>query len=888
MSQSAVFKISYKLLADPNAPENFGLNSSMDVTPTDGEVEMNITGNILDLYDALARKFKDTHVYITIQFPCSEGPLHKTSGLYEEGHQYRSHAIRIQNWKDLVGSSGFGYNPSQVTINDLKGCWPVQEDGTPKPMTVVAIPKEFITQPQPLDSEDLKGLTDRLHLLSGLHDLFYTKPEGRIISVPTLDSTFQVRQYVWIRDCWQLFQDVVIKNFQKFPARRPITVINPPTLQTGRFKDRRAKPSDKVDEKLWKSIKETPEWVSSSRAYRLPFEEDLREDVPTGKMLQAVYVSGQPGTGKSQMLIYLIYCLMQRLDKVAILYILPNQPVITILIDHSDLSNPVRVRCHSSSLGETWYTKGFPVIRIVDSVDPFTNETMDSYFTVYAASPTQYEKHMENRNKAIYSYATKYPFWEKKEFYSMMRSLGMTDEMFWMRRVDASLVAKLHPFLIRLLGAHGHLVEEADDPAIRRHQAQPSTEERLTEGEYLPPNNLFVCLNVIEVFGLNPRALGPELNTNIREMSKVFGWDEIALTEPEASLVLSSLAASHYSYEPVSEFASRLLAVITRIKTKGFIRTIHDYLEHDVNQELIRSHSRFTIFPSTPTRFCALNCTFPVIDHRPLLSFQLPQRDHLSTSPFDPAQALLSNVLYYETRYDPLTKTNGESWTGIDSFIFFHDKGRILLFTFQNTLNCGQKDNNYRLVEILKKQLENQHAIILPEPNPEDAAESKTMKGNPLILTPSVDVFFNWIVAPDQVKLYLQQEVTEYSKKNAKNKKPRTRQKYVVMPPYHFGVVSVADLLFNTHSRLDALIEECPKVEHRWTPNSQEFKDCFAMMADQSVDRNDTIKIELQLGNGPTASTNDDESESSSEEGEEETETDRTPPRKTHRTTKKG
>ncbi|KAK2963622.1 hypothetical protein BLNAU_1187 [Blattamonas nauphoetae] len=742
MKRPDTFRIPYQLVADLHVPDNFDKSSSTDDSPTDGQIEMTLSSNILDLYRKLNNHLKDSHVDITIQFPCSE-PLFLAADLLNEANQDPSHTARYLGWIKLVGFSGFQYDPSSVTVKDLRECWPVQEEGPHKPIQVVAIPKQFIKPSQPLTDVNVKLLRDRLHLMGSLHDLFYTKADGRIISMPTLDSRCKEWRKHWIRDCWHLFQEVVIKHFKMDPQGLPITERNaahPPMKPVddtlvGAFGD--------ADQRLLRSIISMPEWIYSLRACSVPFAEDLNIHLPEGEFLDGFFVNGQRGTGKSQMLIYLIYCLMQRLEKVAIIYILPDMPVITILVDHSNHTNPIRVRSHISSLGETYFTKGFPVIRIVDSEDPFKNKRMRRVFVVYAASPTQFEQHMKNIHKHMKTCETESPFWSTLEYYTMMFCLEMTDDENWIRRVHASTIARLPPVVIKLLGAHGYLVEEADDSTVRRCQAQSSAEGSFSESTSLSDFNVFVCLNVIEVFGLCPRALSADLNTFFGEISQKFGSHEITLDEKELINVFDPLLASTYRNRPVSLFASRFLAFATRLHPNRY-RT----LEYDVNQELFRSHAKFTVHTATPERFQTFDCTFPVIYRCPLLSSQL-----------DELQSFESDVLYYEILFDPQSDATGDPWKGIDSFIFFHVAGRIKLFAFQNTVNDWKKEMNYQLIERLKTLLELQYAKPLPKPDYEDRTESEKEKESVLMSNADLDVFFLWIVRPEHVEPFIKKTV---------------------------------------------------------------------------------------------------------------------------------
>ncbi|KAK2945535.1 hypothetical protein BLNAU_19533 [Blattamonas nauphoetae] len=52
---------------------------------------------------------------------------------------------KTRQMEELIGE---GRNPRVVsmTINYLQSCWPVEEDGSLRPVTVVTIPKLFVTQ----------------------------------------------------------------------------------------------------------------------------------------------------------------------------------------------------------------------------------------------------------------------------------------------------------------------------------------------------------------------------------------------------------------------------------------------------------------------------------------------------------------------------------------------------------------------------------------------------------------------------------------------------------------------------------------------------------------------------------------------------------------------
>ncbi|KAK2948636.1 hypothetical protein BLNAU_16455 [Blattamonas nauphoetae] len=549
---------------------------------------------------------------------------------------------------------------------------------------------------------------------------------------------------------------------------------------------------------------------------------------------RAFYVNGHPGIGKSQMLIYLIHCLMKEVDKVAIIYVPIDMPVITILVDRSDGCNPIKIRCHNSSLGESWYSGHFPVIRIVDSVDPFANETMQDVFTVYAASPTQFEQHMEHEPRDIMRWKGDYPFWTEGEFYTMMQCLELTSPEFWIRPVATTTIVNLHPLVVTLLGTHGYLTD-GPKPSSGEGQLSRITSPHVgmspeladtvdMQGILNSRNNLFIRLNVIEVFGLSPRALSADLDDIFDQMNKVFGVDGFTLTGPEASLVFSTLAATHIKDEPVSEFASRLLTMLTRIQAKDFPKEIGDgkmpgpnrryKLKHKVNEDLLRSHSRFTLYSTTPDLFPTSYCTFPVIDRRAVQSAEL-----------DAADAFANNVLYYESLYDSALDKEHRSWKGIDSFIVSQHEDSFKLLTFRNAVNSKHKPFNSLLIERLKNLMADQH--------------TKTVRSGKKILRrkAEVDVYFIWIVRSEDVKKYIDQHTV------FQDPKKRHSSAYL---PFKTGVVSVSDLLLNEFSGLKGPLTKRPKVKLPWTKDSPEFRECFVMKKEMAGDQHLQMGIEMQ------------------------------------------
>ncbi|KAK2940435.1 hypothetical protein BLNAU_24657 [Blattamonas nauphoetae] len=938
MTRPESFKIPYKLVADIDAPKQPQADSQGGSPPKPPTIDLPVACTISDLYEALLSKFDSSHKFITIQFPCSDPSLHE-AGEPEEGSQNPSQTERPPEWKDLVGYSGFEYDVL-TTINNLERCWPKIGDDF-EPIRVIAIPNRFIQEAHPLAKDSPEMLRERLHLMMSLYDLFYTEPADRIMQMSTLDSNFQTRRNVWIRDCWEEFQIGVIAHFEKFHKLKTFKKADLETLRQSYFPKETTELRAR-DQALWRSLKETPNWIYHTRACHSPFRQLISSRLK-GKNIpyRAIYVDGQPGTGKSQMLLYLIHRLMKQIPKVAIYYVLPNVPIFTILVDRLDPDNPIRVQFHISSKREDWSAKGFPTIRIVDSVDPFAGTDIKGVFTVYAASPTKYEKQVKKPDHETAEWWAEYPLWTAVEFYTMMQKLDLTHRDYWIRPVNAHFIVKLHPMVVTLLGTHGYLKVESgeaseeeeeemnlNDAARSQEQtlpqplsataianvqppvtprtpgstpadhtntfrildvSEPSALPRLKdhptsadtvrivpvsamdgstpEGSSTPPstqdtwnedlsspddNDCYVFLNVIEVFGLSPRALSADLDNTFRRMSMVFGYYGAQLFDEHTSLVISSLSATHLGGNPVSMFASRLKTAMSRFqkeiivqffdnkKLPGAVRGI--LLEHTVNQELLRSHARFTVFPASPG-LPTYHCRFPVIDRCPMRSEQLSVH-----GPFQ------HNVLYYESLYDPVNRKNSEAWPGIDSFIYFLVDDHIKLFTFQITVNPKHKDVSFRLIQSLKGRLASQYPKALPEVNDAHSSRLAPKKKKKKTENREVEVYFIWIVKPQHVPEYQRRTRTFVATKIAESLTPQNRRSRDYLT-YKIGVVSVTDLLFNEHSGMNTPITELgDDTGHQWTPSSDAFKECFVMMEELRVDPNERLEVEA-LQNPPPEPT---------------------------------
>ncbi|KAK2947209.1 hypothetical protein BLNAU_17843 [Blattamonas nauphoetae] len=346
------------------------------------QVKVPLSYTISDLYTNIASNLGVSRKYITIQFPCTEPIPAEAAALLGQDNLDPKLAPQNRDWVGLVGYSGYKYDPL-ATLKSLMDYWPPQ-GGKPEQMQVVAIPVSSSPDQPSSDDEDDGTLKKRLHLMGSMYDLYYTQENGRMISMSTLDSEFGARRKIYIRDCWQQFQIGVTAHFERNYSGPPVDTQGMDTLREEYLTDVLGQPSI-GDEKLWRSIQETPDWIARADADISPFTKLVDPTLNDDQFYEAILVNGQPGTGKSQMLIYLIHRMMHLYEQIvcifllfhafqAIIYVLPEMPVITILVDKSNQSDPIRVLSHPSSLRETLFTNGFPVIRIVDSVPPFAKK----------------------------------------------------------------------------------------------------------------------------------------------------------------------------------------------------------------------------------------------------------------------------------------------------------------------------------------------------------------------------------------------------------------------------------------------------------------------------------------------------------------------------------
>ncbi|KAK2941170.1 hypothetical protein BLNAU_23935 [Blattamonas nauphoetae] len=328
-------------------------------------------------------------------------------------------------------------------------------------------------------------------------------------------------------------------------------------LRQGYFVGGSLLPAVGEDEELRRSIEETPDWIARDSADVSRFDELVGPALMGDNLYQEIYVHGQPGTGKSQMLLYLIHCLMQ-LDKVICQYS-RFFLIVRTTTTHSQFEAilpPSRDIVHS----------GFPVIRIVDSIDPSAAQDMAGSFTVAQPRlpPATHSSEVCPQTPRA------------------GRRLSTVDETGVLRDAEVSgdartgtldpasvtTIVKLHPLVIRILGAFGCLV----DASSYYHSPATASASR-TDTHQSVPNGFQLELDLEETElpeGMNPaqsatdqgkgradlcpKRLGSlaDLNNIFNRISDMFGQDGITLDEKRLCSVFVPLIA------PTSQSASRL------------------------------------------------------------------------------------------------------------------------------------------------------------------------------------------------------------------------------------------------------------------------------------------------------------------------------------------
>ncbi|KAK2960913.1 hypothetical protein BLNAU_4000 [Blattamonas nauphoetae] len=496
---------------------------------------------IADLSDTLANALKTPPQHLILLFPSIppqdaniQRPL-----LGEKGP-----GIVIANasdadgvlWKGLVGESGCRYT-YHVRMDDLLRRWPVLDDNTGMaPITVISLSDGFCSSFRMSDNQ----LEETLTTLDMMFQLYYTKPERRCLKLPVAEDRLQEFESFYVRDDWDVFVRGIIRKFAKMsnftPPTQPPNPNFPLFPENGDGSDELTEDEiNAVPRELLDSIRQVPscnDTESAVNAYQELFDRN--------RTIDNVFLKGQPGTGKSQMLLYLIYRLMHSLEKVAILYT-PSQMslVLTVLIDHTHPTSPINVRVHKPTFAEDTFTKDFEhVIRIVDSEDPFKDPKMDRYFTVFVASQTQFSTFRETMRTDKFRIELSYPLWRQDEFLKMLVRLGKTEHRFWHHNLSARSLCKMHPLVVKLLGTHGQYI------AVDRKKRKGSVE-----------------MNVIDIFGLTPRMLGPYVDDMFLDLMKTLEFGTFETSEVDSLVPLRRLVFTEDTGEPVSLFASRLLLI---------------------------------------------------------------------------------------------------------------------------------------------------------------------------------------------------------------------------------------------------------------------------------------------------------------------------------------
>ncbi|KAK2945953.1 hypothetical protein BLNAU_19097 [Blattamonas nauphoetae] len=259
---------------------------------------------IRGLYSALANALKVEPQDLTLLFPSI--PPRDTNVRKPSPGTTRSGIVTANandvdgtRWKSLVGESGCKYT-FDVKVDKLLNCWPTLDDGSGMaPITVISLSKGFCSQ---IHINDLE-LRRTLKKLDMMFQLYYTKPEQRCIKLPATERYSVKEHTVYVRECWDVFARGIIQKITKMYKLTPSTQHpNPnfPLLPENEDQPDRLTQEeiDAVPPDLFHSIRQAPDWIETTQLMER-FERRLSEDDD----IRHVFLNGQPGTGKSQMLI---------------------------------------------------------------------------------------------------------------------------------------------------------------------------------------------------------------------------------------------------------------------------------------------------------------------------------------------------------------------------------------------------------------------------------------------------------------------------------------------------------------------------------------------------------------------------------------------------------
>ncbi|KAK2956702.1 hypothetical protein BLNAU_8336 [Blattamonas nauphoetae] len=698
-------------------------------------------------------------------------------------------------WKSLVGDSGCKYTLN-LMMDDLLSCWPVLDGDTEKaPITVIHLVDGSISQSYVTENRMRQSLIP----LDMMFQLYYTKPQQRCIKLPVAEYQLDTDQMVYVRNCWDVFVRGVIEKITKLYKLTPPTHDPNPNFpllpENGEPPDELSQEEiDAIPPELRASVQQSPNWTEDSQLMR-EFESAFSQDFVTlnsfegesdeekaQRQIKNVFLKGTPGTGKSQMLLYLIYRLMHSFEKVTILYI-PFQlsKVVTILIDHTNPTTPINVRVHNSKFEEYKFIRGSgPVIRILDSENPFKESRVSVFFTVFAASPKIYKDYATGMSHADPYIEPRYPPWGKDEFLTMMVRLGKTDSEYWHHNLRVQQISEMQPLVVTFLGAHGQCIPKNGQEAA------------------------YVKKNVIDVFGLTPRMLGNRVGTAFLELIKALPINSL-LTDDEYTLpTISHLTFNGISKSPISSFAARLFTELETLKSAHFLELVHNreleerlreqMFKSKVNDELLVSHVKLTVYSAMPNGFRSFKFHLPVIRHDHKTEDELLS---LEPSVFE----IESNVLYSRPTNEAGTQPNNNLWTGFDSFVYLQEQTSSerevsptihTLYTFKTTLSETSNACNTVLIDAIREKMARQKKLERED----------------------INVFFIWIVLSEHVGSFRNQVQPE-----------------ALSTRYHFntGVVSVSDLLTESSD-----CSGIPEMDDLWgrdmtqfDPTSDAFIDCF-------------------------------------------------------------
>ncbi|KAK2956184.1 hypothetical protein BLNAU_8748 [Blattamonas nauphoetae] len=620
-------------------------------------------------------------------------------------------------------------------VNALIKNWPRSATGDLLPLDVIYTPyKRKVPSFRVRDHDELEdSVIERFTFLS-----IVQRTNPRIIGLPNQDVGGQMDN-MYVRDTWVDYSDRMINQFKLSEG-----AISIPTPIPDYVYNEDDENEDDVIKQI-PALSRVPHWVEQDNKLNSSIK-DFLKDVPTSNAVPShYYVEGHPGTGKTEMQLYFLYRLIHTFARLIIVYDFKDIPTLFIKVDKTQEPEIVveQLKSDRSQFQDVDY---FPVIGLFDSVKPETR----AFFT-YVGSPHIMEKHLPENWNGNMELRLPYPLWKKKEFWHMLQLVYPRDPTPWLRsfpvveinilnydmkrillclpEFDAEespldIVQSMNPhqengFItlrevfglkhpitgtskINLTTSPPALIFPRQPPMTQKQLNSLSVEERLDLSSFRPnwdpameeklQKGKEIILNVIDLFGLTPRALTMKplgLMHKLGDAIKQNTRDDLGMFAARSYVVAT--ASRHF---PISLYSnllfldnqlSRLGMPLAREARSQSNFSVQGYeFEEQVIYSMIDKIRYVTVHTSTAGKFKGKKL---------LWSFKLglrrlSERDAQNLSTFE------QNTLYAQSIAPSSQIVPNTPFTGIDAFFWQPHKEVDLFCAVQITLSSKHSTPN--------------------------------------------------------------------------------------------------------------------------------------------------------------------------------------------------